>query len=145
MSSVLKRFFERWVSLKAARVDSASSTKTLDECFAILAGVEQGRIPASNPLQGTVGAVVVAGSELGQDSVAREILFLLHLYGFLIPPQGFLYHTGPSMQSMEDVREAFYQNAWLLEATRNLGRPLVQLVRLSRGVRWPEMPAVLTG
>jgi multimeric flavodoxin WrbA len=143
MSSVLKRFLERWVSLKAPRVDAARSTKNLDECFEILQGIEDDRIVVRNPLQGKVGAVLVAGSELGQDSVIRELLLILNLHGFVIPPQGFLYHTGHSMQSMEDVRESFYRNTWLLEATRNLGHSLVQMARLTRGAEWPEMPALL--
>jgi len=143
MASVLKRFFERWVSFKAPAVDRQHASKSLDECFELLDQLSQGTLKVSNPLRGKVGAVVVAGSELGQDTVAKDILLILNLYGFLLPPQAFIYHTGHSMQSLEEVRHGFYENHWLLNALENLARSIVQLVRLTRGHTWPEMPKIL--
>ena len=72
-----------------------------------------GTLKASNPLQGKVGGIVVAGSELGQDNVAKEIMLILNLYGFILPPQCFIYHTGHSMQSLEEVRRGLvkYEDA----------------------------------
>jgi hypothetical protein len=90
-----------------------------------------------------VGGVVVAGSELGQDNVAKEIMLILNLYGFILPPQCFIYHTGHSMQSLEDVREGFYKNQWLLMATENLARSMVQMIRLTAGQSWPQMEKIL--
>ncbi|MGD9365802.1 MAG: flavodoxin family protein [Desulfobacteraceae bacterium] len=143
MSSVLKRFFERWVSFKAPAIDRQRANKSLDECFDLLDQIAQGSLKASNPLQGKVGGIVVAGSELGQANVAKDIMLILNLYGFILPPQAFVYHTGHSMQSMEEVRLGFYENQWLLNALENLGRSIVQLVQLTKGRCWPEMPKVL--
>ena len=113
MSSVLKRFLERWISFKAPPIDQGEASKSLDECFDLLHKLAEGTLKAANPLEGKVGAVVVAGSELGQDSVIREIMLTLNLYGFVFPPQAFLYHTGHSMQSLEEVRTSLYENKWL--------------------------------
>jgi multimeric flavodoxin WrbA len=143
MSNVLKRFFERWVSFKAPAIDRQRASKSLDECFDLLDQIVRGTLKTSNPLQGKVGGIVVAGSELGQDNVAKEIMLILNLYGFILPPQAFVYHTGHSMQSMEEVRLGFYENQWLLKALENLGHSIVQLVQLTKGRCWPEMPKVL--
>lgn len=143
MSSTLKRFFERWVSFKAPAIDRQKATKSLDECFDLLDQVAEGTLKTTNPLRGKVGGIVVAGSELGQENVAREIMLMLNLYGFLLPPQSFIYHTGHSMQSMEEVRHSFYENQWLLHALENLARSTIQLIQLTRGHVWPEMPKVL--
>ncbi|MBL6978151.1 MAG: flavodoxin family protein [Desulfobacteraceae bacterium] len=143
MSSVLKRFFERWISFKAPLIPEEEATKSLDECFELLDKLENGTLNASNPLQGKVGGVVVAGSELGQDNVAKEIMLILNLYGFILPPQCFIYHTGHSMQSLEDVRESFNKNQWLLMATENLARSMVQMIRLTAGQSWPQMEKIL--
>jgi multimeric flavodoxin WrbA len=143
MSSVLKRFFERWISFKAPPIPQEKATKSLDECFELIESLERGTIKAANPLQGKVGGIVAAGSELGQDSVAKEIMLIMNLYGFILPPQCFIYHTGHSMQSLEDVREVFYQNQWLLMATENLARSMVQMIRLTKAQTWPEMEKIL--
>lgn len=143
MSSLLKRFFERWISFKALPVDRDRATKSLDECFDLLRQESEGTLTVVNPLRGKVGGIIVAGSELGQDSVAREIMLFLNLYGFILPPQAFVYHTGHSMQSMEDVRSAFYKNQWLLHAMENLARSMVDLIKLTKGHEWPGMPDVL--
>jgi multimeric flavodoxin WrbA len=143
MSSVLKRFFERWISFKAPPIPQENATKSLDECFELIDKLEDGTIGANNPLQGKVGGIVVAGSELGQDNVAKEIMLILNLYGFILPPQCFIYHTGHSMQSLEDVREGFYKNQWLLMATENLARSMVQMIELTGGRSWPEMEKIL--
>ncbi len=90
-----------------------------------------------------MGGIVVAGSELGQDNVAKEIMLILSLYGFILPPQCFIYHTGHSMQSLEEVRHGFYENQWLLHALENLALSMVQLIRLTKDQVWPEMPKVL--
>lgn len=143
MSSTLKRFFERWVSFKAPPMDRQRANKSLDECFDLLDRISQGTMEMSNPLQGKIGGIVVAGSELGQDTVAKDIMLMLNLYGFILPPQAFIYHTGHSMQSMEEVRQGFYENLWLLHAVENLARSIVQLVQLTKGRTWPQMPKVL--
>ena len=143
MSSTLKRFFERWVSFKAPAIDRQRANKSLDECFDLLDQISDGTLTVHNPLQGKVGGIVVAGSELGQDTVAKDIMLMLNLYGFLLPPQAFIYHTGHSMQSMEEVRHGFYENQWLLHALKNLAHSIVQLVRLTKGHSWPQMPKVL--
>ncbi|MEJ2157832.1 MAG: flavodoxin family protein [Desulfobacteraceae bacterium] len=143
MSSTLKRFFERWISFKAPAIDRQLANKSLDECFDLMDQIAQGIGEVSNPLQGKVGGVVVAGSELGQDTVAKDIMLMLNLYGFILPPQAFIYHTGHSMQSMEEVRQGFNENLWLLHAAENLARTVVQLVQLTKGHSWPEMPKVL--
>jgi hypothetical protein len=70
-------------------------------------------------------------------------MLFLNLYGFILPPQCFIYHTGHSMQSLESVRESFYENQWLLMATENLARSMVQMVRLNQGQKWPQMDKVL--
>jgi len=145
MSSVLKRFFERWISFKAPPIDQAVANKSLDECFDLLGKLGDGTLKASNPLQGKVGAVVVAGSELGQDSVIREIMLMLNLYGFVFPPQAFIYHTGHSMQSLEEVRAGFYENKWLVLATENLAHNLVRMIRLTAGAMWHELPKTFSG
>lgn len=144
MSSVLKRFFERWISFKAPPVPRAKSTKSLSECFDLVEQMADGTLHCVNPLQGKVGGVLVAGSELGQDNVAREIILILNLYGFILPPQCFIYHTGHSMQSMEEIRDSFYQNQWLFHAHENLAESIVKLIRLTKGRHWPEMPGVLS-
>jgi multimeric flavodoxin WrbA len=144
MSSVLKRFFERWISFKAPPIEQEKATKSLDECFDLLRGLLKGTIKADNPLRGKVGAIVVAGSELGQDSVIREIMLFLNLYGFILPPQCFIYHTGHSMQSLEEVRETFYQNKWVLMATEILARSMVQMIQLTSDQPWPEMERTIT-
>ena len=145
ISSVLKRFFERWVSFKAPPIDQGVATKSLDECFDLLHKLADGTLKASNPLKGKVGAVVVAGSELGQDGVIREIMLTLNLYGFVFPPQAFLYHTGHSMQSLEDVRTSFYENKWLAVATETLAHNFVQMIRLTRGATWHQIPTTVAG
>lgn len=143
MSAVLKQFFERWISFKAPPVDPGKATKSLEECFALLEAAADGRLAMSNPLHGKVGGIVVAGSELGQAGTVKEIMYILNQYGFLLPPQGFIYHTGHSMQSLEDVRSRFYENRWLQEATTNLARGLVVLIEAARQRQWPRMPPVL--
>ena len=143
MSSTLKRFFERWISFKTPPVDRERASKSLDECFDLLRQEAEGTLKTSNPLRGKVGGIVVAGSELGQENVAREIMLILNLYGFLLPPQSFIYHTGHSMQSMEEVRNGFYENQWLLNALENLARSIVDLIQLTQGHEWPGMPDVL--
>jgi multimeric flavodoxin WrbA len=143
MSSVLKRFFERWVSFKAAPIEQVKADKSAAECYGLIKDIVRGKIVLHNPLQGKVGGIVVSGSELGQDSVAKDIMLFLNLYGFILPPQCFIYHTGHSMQSLESVRESFYENQWLLMATENLARSMVQMVRLNQGQKWPQMDKVL--
>ncbi len=143
MSSVLKRFFERWISFKAPPIDQGAADKSLDECFDLLHKLDNGTLKASNPLEGKVGAVVIAGSELGQDSAIREIMLALNLYGFVLPPHAFLYHTGHSMQSLEDVRRSFYENKWLSAATETLAHNFVQMIRLTRGSTWHQIPRTL--
>ncbi len=145
MSSVLKRFLERWISFKAPPIDQGSSDKSLDECFDLLHKLGDGSLEAANPLEGKVGGVVVAGSELGQDSVIKELMLTLNLYGFVFPPQAFLYHTGHSMQSLEEVRNAFYENKWLTAATDALAHNLVQMIRVTRDVSWRRLPRTLLG
>ena len=86
---------------------------------------------------------MVAGSEFGQDNVAKEMMLILSLYGFILPPQCFIYHTGHSMQSLEEVRLCFYENQWLLHALENLALSMVQLIRLTKDHAWPRMPKVL--
>ena len=125
MSSILKQFFERWISFKAPLVPSEKATKSLNECFDLVEKIADGSLKVSNPLQGKVGGIVVAGSELGQENVAKEIMLILNLYGFILPPQCFIYHTGHSMQSMEEVRHSFYENQWLLNALENQARSIV--------------------
>lgn len=143
MSSILKQFFERWISFKAPLVPSEKATKSLNECFDLVEKIADGSLKVSNPLQGKVGGIVVAGSELGQENVAKEIMLILNLYGFIFPPQCFIYHTGHSMQSMEEVRHSYYENQWLLNALENQARSIVQLIHLTKDHRWPEMPKVL--
>ncbi|MGB6064116.1 MAG: flavodoxin family protein [Desulfomonilaceae bacterium] len=143
MTSVLKKFLERWISFKAPRIDQGEANKSLDECFDLLHRLDDGTLDASNPLKGKVGALVVAGSELGQDNVIRELMMLLNLYGFVFPPQAFVYHTGHSMQSLEEVRRVFYENKWLEAATETLAHNFVQMVRLTRKTRWHEIPRTL--
>lgn len=144
MSSVLKKFFERWISFKAPPIDQGVADKSLDECFDLLHQMDNGTIKASNPLEGKVGAVLVAGSELGQDSVIREIMLMLNMYGFVFPPQAFVYHTGHSMQSLEDVRRGFYDNKWLAAATEALAHNFVRMIRLTQGAKWHERPKTLS-
>jgi len=139
MSGVLKLFFERWISFKAPPVVARNTTKSLDECFDLLKQMAAGQLETVNPLQGKVGAVVVAGSELGQASTAREIMYMLNSYGFILPPQCFIYHTGHSMQSLEDVRVCFYENRWLQMATETLARSMVQLIRATKHLSWPHV------
>ena len=139
MSAVLKLFFERWISFKAPPVVARNATKSLDECFDLLKPLAADELQTINPLQGKVGAVVVAGSELGPASTAREIMYMLNSYGFILPPQCFLYHTGHSMQSLEDVRACFYENRWLQMATESLARSMVQLIRAIRHLSWPHV------
>ena len=143
MSSVLKRFLERWISFKAPVIDQGSANKSIDECFDLLHRLANGTLKASNPLEGKVGAMVVAGSELGQDSVIREIMVTLNLYGFVFPPQAFLYHTGHSMQSLEEVRRSFYENKWLAAMTATLAHNFVQMIRVTRNASWHEVPRTL--
>lgn len=143
MSSVLKQFFERWISFKAPPVPRDKATKSLNECFDLLEQMADGTLHFANPLQGKVGGVVVAGSELGQENVVKEIMLILNLFGFIFPPQGFIYHTGHSMQSMEEIRQSFYENQWLLNALENLAQSIVKMIRLTKGQKWPEMPSTL--
>jgi hypothetical protein len=63
-------------------------------------------------------------------------MLILNLYGFILPPQCFVYHTGHSMQSMEEIRQSFYENQWLLHALENLAQSLVKLIRLTKGQQW---------
>ena len=90
-----------------------------------------------------MGAIVVAGSELGQAGVVREIMLTLNLYGFVFPPQAFIYHTGHSMQSLEEVRAGLYENKWLEAATDTLAHNLVEMIRLTRGATWQQIPRTL--
>ena len=143
MAGTLKQFFERWISFKAPPVPREKATKSLNECYELLGQMADGTLVVTNPLQGKVGGIVVAGSELGQDNVAKEIMLILNLYGFILPPQCFIYQTGHSMQSLEDVRHGFYENQWLLHALENLALSMVQLVQITKGRKWPEMPKVL--
>lgn len=143
MSSVLKRFLERWISFKAPRIDQGEATKSLDECFDLLHKLDEGKLDASSPLKGKVGAVVVAGSELGQDGVIKEIMMMLNLFGFVFPPRAFIYHTGHSMQSLEDVRASFYENKWLVAATETLAHNVVKMVQLTRDQGWQEIQRTL--
>lgn len=139
MSAVLKMFFERWISFKAPPVESSQATKSLEECFALMSELADGQRDISNPLQGKVGAVVVAGSEIGQASTIKDILYILNLYGFILPPQGFIYHTGHSMQPLEDVRRCFFENRWLQAATVTMARSMVQLIQATKPVAWIQM------
>lgn len=144
MSSMLKRFLERWISFKMPPIDQGQATKSFQECFDIFEKLYTGEISAQNPLAGKVGAIVVAGSELGQDNVIKEIMLILNLYGFIIPPNCFIYHTGHSMQSLEEVRNCLYENKWVLSATQNLADSLTQMVRLTHGYAWPSMEKMIT-
>ena len=74
MAGILKQFFERWISFKAPPVSREKATKSLNECFELVEQMADGTLIVTNPLQGKVGAIVVAGSELGQENVAREII-----------------------------------------------------------------------
>mgnify|MGYP001814488872 FL=1 len=143
MSAVLKLFFERWISFKAPPVDPRNATKSLDECFDLLKDLADGKLKISNPLHGKVAGVVVAGSELGQASTLKEIMYILNQYGFILPPQGFIYHTGHSMQPLEDVRSSFYENCWLQEATAHLARALVQLITATKHLQWQPMQSTI--
>jgi multimeric flavodoxin WrbA len=145
MSGILKQFLERWISFKAPPVPRETACKSLDESFELLDQMARGTLDAVNPLQGKVAGIVVAGSELGQENVAKEIMLIMNLYGFILPPQAFIYHTGHSMQSMEAVRSTFYKNDWLYHAIENLGRSIVQLIEHTKGRQWPRMPKVLQG
>ena len=143
MSSTLRRFFERWISFKAPPVPREKATKSLDESFDLMHQMADGTLKVFNPLQGKVGGIIAAGSELGQDNVIKEIMLILNLYGFIFPPQCFVYHTGHTMQSLEEVRHCFYENQWLLIALENLAQSIVQLTRLTKNHQWCEMPKVL--
>lgn len=143
MSGILKQFLERWISFKAPPAGRETATKSLDESFELLDQMARGTLEVANPLLGKVAGIVVAGSELGQENAAREIMLMLNLYGFIFPPQGFIYHTGHSMQSMEEVRMGFYENDWLLHAIENLARSMIQLIELTKNHKWPRMPKVL--
>jgi multimeric flavodoxin WrbA len=143
MSAVLKMFFERWISFKAPRVDSSKTNKSLEECFALMRELADGKRDISNPLQGKVGAVVVAGSEIGQANTIKDIMYILNLYGFILPPQGFVYHTGHSMQPLEDVRRCFFENSWLQATTVTIARAMVQLIRATKPQAWVQMQHTL--
>jgi multimeric flavodoxin WrbA len=143
MSAMLKLFFERWISFKAPPVDSRNVTKSLDECFVLMRELVNGRLDISNPLQGKVGGIVVAGSEIGQASTVKDILYMLNLYGFILPPQCFIYHTGHSMQPLEDVRRCFYENRWLQAATSTMARAMVQLIQATKPLAWDQMQHTL--
>jgi multimeric flavodoxin WrbA len=145
MSGILKQFLERWISFKAPPVQRETATKSLDESFELIDQMASGTLEVANPLQGKVAGIVVAGSELGQENAAKEIMLMLNLYGFIFPPQSYIYHTGHSMQSMEAVRASFYENEWLLHAIEKLGRSIVQLIELTKDHQWPQMPKVLQG
>ena len=145
MSGILRQFLERWISFKAPPVPRETATKSLDESYDVMDQIAQGTLEMANPLQGKVAGIVVAGSELGQENAAREIMLILNLYGFILPPQAFIYHTGHSMQSMEAVRASFYENDWLLYAIEKLARSMIQLIELTKGRQWPQMPKVLQG
>ncbi|MDZ7580018.1 MAG: hypothetical protein U5R30_05195, partial [Deltaproteobacteria bacterium] len=80
------------------------------------------------------------GSEIGQASTVKDILYILNLYGFILPPQGFIYHTGHSMQPLEDVRRCFYENRWLQAATVNMAHSMVQLIKATKPLSWGQMP-----
>jgi len=43
------------------------------------------------------------------------------------------------MQSLEEVRENFYQNKWVLMATEILARSMVEMIQLTSDHSWPEM------
>ena len=143
MSAVLKLFFERWISFKAPPIEPSQATKSLDECFDVLKDLTDSKLMISNPLQGKVGGIVVAGSELGQAGTIKQIMYILNQYGFIIPPQGFIYHTGHSMQSLEDVRGCFYENRWLQQATGAMARGLVQMIRATKQIEWQPMQSTL--
>jgi multimeric flavodoxin WrbA len=145
MSSIMKQFLERWVSFKAPPVKRETATKSLDESFELMSQIVDGSLEIINPLQGKVAGIIVAGSELGQENVIKEMMLVLNLYGFIFPPQAFIYHTGHSMQSIETVRERFYENEWLFHAMEKLGRSMVRLIELTKGNQWPKMPNVLKG
>jgi multimeric flavodoxin WrbA len=145
MSGILRQFLERWISFKAPPVPRETATKSLDESFDLMDRMARGTLTVDNPLQGKVAGIVVAGSELGQDNAAREIMLVLNLYGFIIPPQAFIYHTGHSMQSLEAVRESFFDNEWLAHAIEKLARTMVRLIELTKGHQWPRMPGILRG
>jgi hypothetical protein len=102
-----------------------------------------GKLDISNPLQGKVGAVVVAGSEIGQANTIKDIMYFLNLYGFILPPQGFIYHTGHSMQPLEDVRRCFFENRWLQAATVTMAHAMVQLIRATKPLAWVQMQHTL--
>jgi hypothetical protein len=144
MAGILKQFFERWISFKAPPVPREKATKSLNECYELVEQMADGTLKVTNPLQGKVGGIVVAGSELGQDNVVKEIMLILNLYGFILPPQCFVYHTGHSMQSLEEIRHGFYENQWLFHAIENLATSMVQLIRITKGRKWQEMPKVLS-
>ena len=55
MSSVLKRFLERWISFKAPPIDQGAADKSLDECFDLLNRLGDGTLRVSNPLEGQGG------------------------------------------------------------------------------------------
>lgn len=141
MSSTLKQFFERWISFKMPPVKQAD--KSLDECFDLIEQINAKAIDVANPLHGKVAGIVVAGSELGQDNVIKEMMLILNLYGFILPPQCFIYHTGHSMQSLEDVRNCFYENQWLMMATEHLAHSMVQTIRLTHHQSWHQMGNIL--
>ena len=143
MSAVLKMFFERWISFKAPPVDCSKANKSLEECFALMSELANGKLDISNPLQGKVGAVVVAGSEIGQANTIKDIMYILNLYGFILPPQGFIYHTGHSMQPLEDVRRCFFENRWLQAATVTMARAMVQLIQATKPLAWVQMQHTL--
>ena len=143
LSGRLKVFLERWISFKAPPIDQDRADKSLDECFDLLDDMARGRISVKNPLQGKIGGIVVAGSELGQDNIIKELMLIMNLYGFILPPQCFIYHTGHSMQSLFQVRETFFQNKWLLLATENMARGMVQMMRLTEGQTWPQMDKII--
>jgi hypothetical protein len=105
--------------------------------------VPRGNRNISNPLQGKVGAVVVAGSEIGQANTIKDIMYILNLYGFILPPQGFVYHTGHSMQPLEDVRRCFFENRWLQAATVSIARAMVQLIQATKPHAWVQMQQTL--
>jgi multimeric flavodoxin WrbA len=145
MSGIMRQFLERWISFKAPSVQRETATKSLDESYELIDQMAQGTLETVNPLQGKVAGIVVAGSELGQENAAKEIMLILNLYGFILPPQAFIYHTGHSMQSMEAVRASFYENEWLLHAMEKLARSMIKLIELTKGHQWPQMPKVLHG
>jgi hypothetical protein len=81
--------------------------------------------------------------KIGQANTIKDIMYFLNLYGFILPPQGFIYHTGHSMQPLEDVRRCFFENRWLQAATVTMAHAMVQLIRATKPLAWVQMQHTL--